>query len=90
MDHSSGGPPGPPAGPPAVGIVGLGYVGLPLALGFTSEGIDVVGLDSDARRVEQIRAGESYVEDVEPAELAAAVTAGRLKATTNYDEMTAA
>ena len=90
MDHSSGGPPGPPAGPPAVGIVGLGYVGLPLALGFTSEGIDVVGLDSDARRVEQIRAGESYVEDVEPAELAAAVTAGRLKATTNYDELTAA
>jgi UDP-N-acetyl-D-glucosamine dehydrogenase len=86
VDHSSGGPPGPPACP-AVGIVGLGYVGLPLALGFTSEGIDVVGLDADARRVEQIRAGESYIEDVDAADLTAAVSSGRLAATTNYDEL---
>jgi UDP-N-acetyl-D-glucosamine dehydrogenase len=90
VDHSSGGPPGPPTGRPAVGIVGLGYVGLPLALGFTGEGIDVVGLDADARRVEQIRAGESYVEDVDAGELSGAVSSGRLVATTNYDELTAA
>jgi UDP-N-acetyl-D-glucosamine dehydrogenase len=47
-----------------VGVVGLGYVGLPLALAFAQAGSHVVGLDSDPRRVEAIRAGESYVEDV--------------------------
>jgi UDP-N-acetyl-D-glucosamine dehydrogenase len=70
--------------------VGLGYVGLPLALGFAREGIPVVGLDVDARRVEQIRAGESYVEDVDGADLAHAVAGGLLSATTNYDELTPA
>jgi UDP-N-acetyl-D-glucosamine dehydrogenase len=70
-----------------VGVVGLGYVGLPLAIAFVREGSEVIGLDVDARRVEQIRAGESFVEDVPSAELAEAVTGGRLSATTNYDEL---
>ncbi len=73
-----------------VGVVGLGYVGLPLAIAFVREGSEVIGLDVDARRVEQIRAGESFVEDVSSAELAEAVTAGRLSATTNYDELAVA
>jgi UDP-N-acetyl-D-glucosamine dehydrogenase len=75
---------------PLVGVVGLGYVGLPLALAFAREGDAVVGLDADPRRVEQIRAGESYIEDVDAAELADAVSRGLLTATTNYDELTAA
>jgi UDP-N-acetyl-D-glucosamine dehydrogenase len=78
------------AGSNRVGIVGLGYVGLPLALAFAQEGIDVIGLDSDSRRVEQVRAGESHVEDVPAADLSDAVAAGRLTATTNYDELVAA
>jgi UDP-N-acetyl-D-glucosamine dehydrogenase len=45
-------------------VVGLGYVGLPLALAFVQAGSRVVGLDSDSRRVEAIRAAQSYVEDV--------------------------
>jgi UDP-N-acetyl-D-glucosamine dehydrogenase len=73
-----------------VGIVGLGYVGLPLALAFAQEGDDVIGLDVDSRRVEQVRAGESYVEDVPSADLSTAVRAGRLRATGNYDELAAA
>src|SRR3954452_14118951 len=73
-----------------VGVVGLGYVGLPLALAFALEGNEVVGLDVDSRRVEQIRSGESYVEDVDADDLASAVAAGCLLPTTNYDEITSA
>jgi UDP-N-acetyl-D-glucosamine dehydrogenase len=47
-----------------VGIVGLGYVGLPLAVAFAREGREVVAVDLDARKVKAIEAGESYIEDV--------------------------
>jgi UDP-N-acetyl-D-glucosamine dehydrogenase len=47
-----------------VGIVGLGYVGLPLAVAFAEAGHDVIGVDSDARRVERLRRSESDVEDI--------------------------
>jgi UDP-N-acetyl-D-glucosamine dehydrogenase len=47
-----------------IGIVGLGYVGLPLGVAFAEAGHEVVGVDSDARRVSAVEAGESYVEDV--------------------------
>ncbi len=47
-----------------VGIIGLGYVGLPLAVAFAEAGHEVVGLDTDARKVEALREGRSYVEDV--------------------------
>jgi len=47
-----------------VGIIGLGYVGLPLAVAFARAGEDVVGVDVDADKVEALRAGESYIEDV--------------------------
>jgi UDP-N-acetyl-D-glucosamine dehydrogenase len=73
-----------------VGVIGLGYVGLPLALAFTQAGSRVVGLDSDSRRVEAIRAAQSYVEDVPDDQLADAVARGLLSATTNYDDLTAA
>jgi UDP-N-acetyl-D-glucosamine dehydrogenase len=53
-----------------IGIVGLGYVGLPLAVAFAESGQEVVGLDSDATRVEALNAGRSYVEDVPDAALA--------------------
>jgi UDP-N-acetyl-D-glucosamine dehydrogenase len=47
-----------------VAILGLGYVGLPLAVRAAEAGYRVVGLDVDERRVKQLAAGESYVEDV--------------------------
>ena len=47
-----------------VGVIGLGYVGLPLAVAFAREGCEVVAVDVDSRKVEAIAAGESYVEDV--------------------------
>jgi UDP-N-acetyl-D-glucosamine dehydrogenase len=62
----------PPRLPPMrVGIVGLGYVGLPLAVAFGEAGNAVVGYDTDARRVGRLREGESDIEDVSAASLAA-------------------
>jgi UDP-N-acetyl-D-glucosamine dehydrogenase len=53
-----------------VGVIGLGYVGLPLAVAFAGEGCEVVGVDVDGRKVEAIEAGRSYIEDVSDGELA--------------------
>jgi len=65
-----------------VGVIGLGYVGLPLAVAFAQEGCDVVAVDVDARKIEAIAAGTSYIEDV-PSELLAE-HAGRIHASTRY------
>jgi len=70
-----------------IGIIGLGYVGLPLAVAFAEEGCDVVGLDVDASKVEALNAGRSYIEDV-PSE-ALAPLAGKLRATSDYAELAA-
>lgn len=66
-----------------VGVVGLGYVGLPLAVEFARAGFEVTGVDVDAAKVAAIGRGESYVGDVPTRELRAVVEAGRLKATTD-------
>jgi UDP-N-acetyl-D-glucosamine dehydrogenase len=68
-----------------VGVIGLGYVGLPLAVAFAREGCDVIAVDSDQRKIEAIAAGDSYIEDVS-SELLAEVS-GRLHATTRYAEL---
>ncbi len=68
-----------------IGIVGLGYVGLPLAVAFAEAGNDVVGLDLDPAKVESLSAGRSYIEDV-PGEAVAAL-GERLRATADYAEL---
>jgi UDP-N-acetyl-D-glucosamine dehydrogenase len=68
-----------------LGIVGLGYVGLPLALAFTEAGNDVVGLDTDAAKIADLAAGRSYVEDVDDAELRA--LAAHLHPTADYADL---
>jgi UDP-N-acetyl-D-glucosamine dehydrogenase len=68
-----------------IGIVGLGYVGLPLAVAFAEAGHEVVGLDSDRRKVDGINAGISHIEDVSDASLAA--LAGRLRASTDEADL---
>ena len=67
-------------GTPTVGVVGLGYVGLPLAVAFAGSGATVVGIDLDAGRVSSIAAGRSFIEDVPTETLAPLVRAGRLSA----------
>jgi UDP-N-acetyl-D-glucosamine dehydrogenase len=66
-----------------IGIIGLGYVGLPLAVEFARGGFEVVGFDVDAEKTRQINAGRSYIPDVSDATIAAVVAAGRLRATTD-------
>jgi UDP-N-acetyl-D-glucosamine dehydrogenase len=74
------------AGTPTIGVIGLGYVGLPLAVAFAESGARVIGVDLDARRVAGVASGESFIEDVPAAALAPLVRAGRLGAT---DDVTA-
>jgi UDP-N-acetyl-D-glucosamine dehydrogenase len=64
----------------SVGIVGLGYVGLPLAVAFAEEGRQVVAMDVDVRKIEAIRRGSSYIEDIPEERLQACVE--RIEATT--------
>jgi UDP-N-acetyl-D-glucosamine dehydrogenase len=68
-----------------IGIVGLGYVGLPLAVAFAEAGHEVVGLDSDQRKVERLNAGASHVEDVADATLAPLLD--RLRATADHADL---
>src|SRR5271167_1082876 len=65
-----------------VGIIGLGYVGLPLAVAFAQQGCEVIAVDVDPRKVQAIEAGDSYIEDVSSQELKA--LAPRIHATTRY------
>lgn len=73
-----------------VGVVGLGYVGLPLAVAFAEAGSIVIGLDVDQSRVAAVNAGDSYIEDVPSVELAPLVGAGHLSATRDYEDLRSA
>ncbi|MDP1571658.1 MAG: nucleotide sugar dehydrogenase [Vicinamibacterales bacterium] len=66
-----------------LGVIGLGYVGLPLAVEFASAGFHVVGFDVDAARVAELNAGRSYIPDVSADHLKEVVAAGRFIATTD-------
>ena len=67
-----------------VGVIGLGYVGLPLALSFAEAGFKVIGLEQSQKRREQVNRGESYISDVKDESLSRAVKSGQLKAIDNY------
>ncbi len=66
-----------------VGIIGLGYVGLPLAVAFAEAGLAVVGVDTSTDKVAAVSAGRSYIEDVPSETLAPLLASGRLTATTD-------
>ncbi len=68
-----------------IAIIGLGYVGLPLATAFAKAGFRVTGVDVDRHKVESIGTGRSYIPDVADEDLAPHVRAGRLTATSDYD-----
>ena len=70
-----------------VGVIGLGYVGLPLAVEFARAGFDVTGFDVDADKIARINRGDSYIPDVPREEVASAVAAGRLRATADMREL---
>lgn len=68
-----------------VAVVGLGYVGLPLAVAFARVGYRVLGLDVDQAKLAALGEGRSYIRDVESAAVAAMVAAGRFSASDDYD-----
>jgi UDP-N-acetyl-D-glucosamine dehydrogenase len=72
-----------------IGVIGLGYVGLPLALGFAKAGFPVSGFDLDGEKVKALAEGRSYIEDVPSAEIAEAVRAGRLEASADFGGLSA-
>jgi UDP-N-acetyl-D-glucosamine dehydrogenase len=67
-----------------VGIVGLGYVGLPLAVEFAKAGYTVTGIDVSDDKTRSVNAGESYIGDISSATLAGLVSSGKLRATTDF------
>jgi UDP-N-acetyl-D-glucosamine dehydrogenase len=70
-----------------VGIIGLGYVGLPLAVEFALAGFHVIGFDVDPSKAAEISAGRSYIPDVAQHDLAKVVASGHLRATTDMREL---
>ncbi len=72
-------------GPAVFGIIGLGYVGLPLALEFTESGIPVLGFDTDRTKVELLNRGETYIKQIPAGRIKGYVDEGLLRATSNLD-----
>ncbi|HWM90768.1 MAG TPA: nucleotide sugar dehydrogenase [Thermoanaerobaculia bacterium] len=70
-----------------IGIIGLGYVGLPLALAFAERGFPVLGFDVDPLKVETLGRGESYIRHLDAGRVRAQVEAGRLSATADFDRL---
>ncbi|MBK8935885.1 MAG: nucleotide sugar dehydrogenase [Chloroflexi bacterium] len=68
-------------------VIGLGYVGLPLSIAFAQAGIEVIGIDVDARKVSMLNAGQSYVEDVADSQLLPLVQAGSFRASTDFADL---
>ncbi len=70
-----------------IGIIGLGYVGLPLTIAFGEAGFGVVGVDIDPGKVERLNRGESYIRHVPSDRIAGVVDAGRFRATADFTEV---
>ena len=71
----------------SIGIVGLGYVGLPLALAFAEGGFRVIGFDVDAKKIDAIARGEDYIKHIGEGRVAAARKEGRLEATSDFGRL---
>ncbi|MEA4813150.1 MAG: nucleotide sugar dehydrogenase [Anaerolineaceae bacterium] len=67
-----------------IAVIGIGYVGLPLALTFAGAGFNVIGIEPNPEKVEMINRGESYIPDISNAMLRKHTDVGRIRATTDY------
>src|SRR5262245_14725297 len=73
-----------------VGVIGLGYVGLPLVLRFTEEHFPVIGFDIDPKKVSKLNVGESYIHHIPSARLQALVREGQFEATSDFNRLSEA
>ena len=67
-----------------IGVIGLGYVGLPLAMEFVNAGYNVAGIDIDKKKIDSLNDGENYINDVNDGDLKSAVKKGLFKATNDF------
>jgi len=70
-----------------VGVIGLGYVGLPLALAFAEKGFAVLGFDVDPTKVDALMRGECYIKHIDRGRVRSAVESGRFRATVDFDRL---
>jgi UDP-N-acetyl-D-glucosamine dehydrogenase len=70
-----------------IGVIGQGYVGLPLALVFAEAGFSAIGFDVDPKKISSLQRGESYIKHIGPERVANSVRAGKFSATTNFDKL---
>lgn len=70
-----------------IGIIGLGYVGLPLALAYAERGFQVLGFDMDELKIQALAEGRKYIKHLDEARVASAVSSGRLMATSNFSRL---
>jgi len=70
-----------------IGVIGQGYVGLPLALVFNEAGFQVVGFDVDAKKVGMLKQGQSYIKHVATERVSAAVKSRRFSVTNDFDRL---
>ena len=73
-----------------IGVVGLGYVGLPIALEYAKKDFQVIGVDVSQGKVDMLNASENYNEDLSDAEIAEVTGSGKLRATTDFSALTGA
>ena len=69
-----------------LGVVGLGYVGLPLCLGFAESGVAVIGLDVDLEKTSKINVGSSYIKHIGNNDIRHAIKSGNLEASTTFSK----
>ena len=74
-------------GTAVIGVLGLGYVGLPLVLGFAEKNIRVIGFDIDSRKVDTLNAGQSYIQHIGAERVKEPVRSGILSATTDFSRI---
>lgn len=70
-----------------VGVIGLGYVGLPLVLSYAAKGYYVTGFDVDLKKISALEAGESYIKHIDSGPIAEYVADGRIKATSDFEKI---
>src|SRR4030042_2787583 len=70
-----------------IGILGLGYVGLPLAAAFGAAGFHIIGIDPDPRKVDTLKKGKSYIQDVADEQIESLLKLGKLFATTDFSAL---
>ena len=70
-----------------IGIIGLGYVGLPLGLEFAGKGFDVLGFDLDKKKIEYLERGESYIKHIGSERISKSVKDGKLSATSDFSKI---